>query len=51
MKQIDEDLMGEVEHLRQKLAELEQLAKGRELIGALNFRHAYDSENEKAKST
>ncbi|KAL9458225.1 hypothetical protein AB3S75_007147 [Citrus x aurantiifolia] len=51
MKQRDEDLMREVERLRQKLAELEQLAKGRELIGALNFRHAYDSENEKAKST
>ncbi|KAH9742752.1 Optic atrophy 3 protein [Citrus sinensis] len=51
MKQRDEDLMREVERLRQKLAGLEQLAKGRELIGALNFRHAYDSENEKAKST
>lgn len=51
MKQRDEDLAREVERLKQKLSELEQLANGRGLSGTLNFRHAHDSENAKAKST
>lgn len=51
MKQTDEHLAREVEHLKQKLAELEQLAKGRGLSGIFHFRHAHDTQNEKIKST
>lgn len=39
MRQRDEDLAKEVELLRQKLEELEQLAKGRGLGGIFNIRH------------
>lgn len=39
MRQRDENLAKEVELLRQKLEELEQLAKGRGLGGIFNIRH------------
>ncbi|KAI3718986.1 hypothetical protein L6452_19872 [Arctium lappa] len=39
MKQRDEDLAKEVESLKQKLQELEQLAKGKGLAGVFNFKN------------
>lgn len=39
MKQRDDDLAKEVDLLKQKLEELEQLAKGRGLRGIFNIRH------------
>lgn len=39
MKQRDEDLAKEVECLKQKLQELEQLAKGKALAGVFNFKN------------
>ncbi|RZR83095.1 hypothetical protein BHM03_00009650 [Ensete ventricosum] len=39
MKQKEEELVREVEQLKQKLSEIERLAKGRGLSGFLNFRH------------
>lgn len=50
MRQRDEDLAREVELLKHKVEELEQLAKGRGLSGIFHFRHAPLSEDEKAKS-
>lgn len=49
MRQRDEDLAREVELLKKKLEELEQLAKGRGIAGYFNFRNAQGPENEKAK--
>ncbi|XP_028088883.1 optic atrophy 3 protein homolog isoform X3 [Camellia sinensis] len=43
MKQRDEDLAREVEILKQKIAEVEQLAKGQGLGGMFNFRHAHSA--------
>ncbi|XP_062095797.1 OPA3-like protein [Humulus lupulus] len=40
MKQRDDDLLREVESLRRKLEELEQLSKGRGLGGVFHFKHA-----------
>ncbi|KAF4388818.1 hypothetical protein CsatB_000990 [Cannabis sativa] len=40
MKQRDDDLLREVESLKRKLEELEQLSKGRGLSGVFNFKHA-----------
>ncbi|XP_048230252.1 OPA3-like protein isoform X2 [Ricinus communis] len=40
MRQRDEQLAKEVEILRQKLEEIEQLAKGRGLGGIFNFKHS-----------
>lgn len=40
MRQRDEQLAREVEDLKQKLAEIEQLAKGRGLAGVFNLRQA-----------
>ncbi|XP_062153115.1 OPA3-like protein [Alnus glutinosa] len=51
MKQRDEDLAKEIELLRHKIEELEQLAKGRRLTGIFNFRHAHAIEDGKPKST
>jgi hypothetical protein len=51
MKQRDEDLAKEIELLRHKIEELEQLAKGRGLTGIFNFRHAQAIEDGKPKST
>ncbi|KAG6722759.1 hypothetical protein I3842_03G176300 [Carya illinoinensis] len=51
MKQRDEDLAKEVEHLRQKIEELEQLAKGRGLTGIFHIRHAHTNEDGKLKNT
>lgn len=39
VKQVSEDLSKEVELLKDRLQELEQLARGRGLSGVLNFRH------------
>ena len=49
MKQRDEDLAREVELLKQKIEELEQLARGRGFVGLFNFRHAHGAEDGKAK--
>lgn len=43
MKQRDEDLAREIELLKQKIEEIEQVAKGRGLSGILHFRHAHTS--------
>ncbi|KAL7219314.1 hypothetical protein ACSBR2_012397 [Camellia fascicularis] len=43
MKQRDEDLAREAEILKQKIAEVEQLAKGQGLGGMFNFRHAHSA--------
>lgn len=48
MRQRDEELAKEVELLRQKLAEIEQIARGRGLAGVFNLRHA---QAEEAKPT
>lgn len=44
MRQRDEELAKEVELLKQKLAEIEQMARGRGLAGVFNFRHAHTEE-------
>ncbi|PSS14477.1 OPA3-like protein [Actinidia chinensis var. chinensis] len=41
MKQRDEDLAREVELIKHKVAELQQLARGRGLVGTFNFWHAH----------
>lgn len=51
MKQRDEDLAREVELLKKKIEELENLARGRGLTGLFSFRHAHATEDEKTKST
>ncbi|PON41496.1 Optic atrophy 3-like [Parasponia andersonii] len=51
MKQRDDDLVREIELLRKKVEEIEQLAKGRGLSGILNFRHTHTTEDGKAKPT
>ncbi|RVW46765.1 hypothetical protein CK203_084471 [Vitis vinifera] len=48
LKQRDEDLAREVEQLKHKLEELEQLAKGQGLSGLFNFKHARATEDGKA---
>ncbi|KAL6330153.1 hypothetical protein AAG906_040073 [Vitis piasezkii] len=48
LKQRDEDLAREVEQLKHKLEELEQLAKGQGLSGLFNFKHAHVTEDGKA---
>ncbi|KAK0589804.1 hypothetical protein LWI29_018683 [Acer saccharum] len=50
MKQRDDDIAREVELLKHKLEELEQLAKGRGLSGLFHFKHPHHAEDEKAKS-
>ncbi|CAL5394594.1 unnamed protein product [Camellia sinensis] len=49
MKQRDEDLAREVEILKQKIAEVEQLAKGQGLGGMFNFRHAHSARDGHSK--
>ncbi|KAG8385498.1 hypothetical protein BUALT_Bualt03G0051600 [Buddleja alternifolia] len=51
MRQRDEDLAKEVELLKQKLAEIEQMARGRGLAGVLNFRHAHAEEAKPSPAT
>ncbi|KAK3043353.1 hypothetical protein RJ639_002655 [Escallonia herrerae] len=46
MKQRDEDLAREIELLKQKYAELEQLAKGRGLSGIFKIRNAHNNEGQ-----
>ncbi|WCJ30876.1 Optic atrophy 3 protein (OPA3) [Euphorbia peplus] len=41
MKQRDEELARELEHLKLKVEELEQLVKARGLFGLFNFRHPH----------
>lgn len=48
MKQRDEEIAREVDVLKNKIAEIEQLAKGRGLGGIFNFKHA---DNGQVKST
>ncbi|KAK7246432.1 hypothetical protein RIF29_41300 [Crotalaria pallida] len=48
VKQGSEDLAKEVELLKEKIQELEQLARGRGLSGVLNFRHNSNTESGKA---
>ena len=50
MKQRDEDLAREVELLKQKLQEIEQLAKGRGLGGIFQLKHSAAEEGKTAKS-
>lgn len=50
MRQRDEELAREVELLKQKLEELEQLAKGRGLGGLFNIRHTNIETGKAAKS-
>ncbi|XP_002525158.2 OPA3-like protein isoform X2 [Ricinus communis] len=50
MKQKDEELAREVELLKQKLEEIEELAKGRKLAGFFNFKHGHTLENGKANT-
>lgn len=40
MRQRDEELAKEVELLKQKLGEIEHMARGRGLAGVFNFRNA-----------
>ncbi|XP_057948663.1 OPA3-like protein [Malania oleifera] len=47
MKQRDEDLARELQQLKHKLEELEQLAKGRGLTGIFNLKNVH-TENEKS---
>lgn len=47
MKQRDEDLAREIELLKQKLEELEHLARARGLTGLFEFRHAHATDNSK----
>lgn len=49
MKQRDEDLAREIEHLKQKIEDMEHLAKGRGLSGLLHFRNAHTTEDGKEK--
>lgn len=49
MKQTDENLAREVEQLKQKIEEIEQLARGRGIVGFFNFKHAHGTEDGKAK--
>ncbi|KAL0353037.1 UNVERIFIED_CONTAM: OPA3-like protein [Sesamum angustifolium] len=44
LRQQDEELAKEVELLKQKLAEIEQMARGRGLAGVFSFRHAHIEE-------
>lgn len=48
MRQRDENLAKEVELLKEKLAEIEQMARGRGLAGLINFRHAHTEESKPA---
>ena len=43
MKEKDEDLTKEVEHFKQKLQELEHLARRQGLSGIFNFLHPHDA--------
>ncbi|KAH6773658.1 Optic atrophy 3 protein [Perilla frutescens var. hirtella] len=43
MRQRDEELAKEVDLLKQKLAEIEQIARGRGLAGVFNFRQAEEA--------
>lgn len=45
MKQRDDDLAREIEILKQKISEVEQLAKGRGLTGIFNLRHAHGADD------
>ncbi|XP_057954867.1 OPA3-like protein [Malania oleifera] len=51
LKQRDEDLARELEILKNKAQELEQLNKGRGLGGIFNFRHAHAAEEREASSS
>ncbi|KAI5657210.1 hypothetical protein M9H77_26003 [Catharanthus roseus] len=50
MRQRDEELAREVELLKSKLQEIEQLAQKRGLAGVFNFRHAHTDESKPAIS-
>ncbi|XP_004485848.1 uncharacterized protein [Cicer arietinum] len=51
MRQKNDGLAEEVELLKHRLQELEQLARGRGLTGILNFKHIINNENGKAEKT
>lgn len=51
MRQKNDGLAEEVELLKLRLQELEQLARGRGLTGILNFKHIISKENEKTEKT
>ncbi|CAA6668213.1 unnamed protein product [Spirodela intermedia] len=50
LKQRDEELAREVELLRERLSEIEKLAKGRSLAGIFSFRHGGSPEDSKPTS-
>ncbi|KAL6991125.1 hypothetical protein U1Q18_009244 [Sarracenia purpurea var. burkii] len=49
LRQRDEEVAREVEHLKLKLEELEQLARGRGLAGVLNFRQTHSEDVKSGK--
>lgn len=51
VRQKNDGLAEEVEILKRRLQELEQLARGRGLTGILNFKHIISKENEKTEKT
>lgn len=51
VRQKNDGLAEEVELLKRRLQELEQLARGRGLTGILNFKHIISKENEKTEKT
>lgn len=51
VRQKNDGLAEEVELLKHRLQELEQLARGRGLTGILNFKHIISKENEKTEKT
>lgn len=51
IKDRNEDLAREVQLLKQKLEELEELARGRGLAGIFNFRHAHAHASDERKTT
>ncbi|AES63922.1 hypothetical protein MtrunA17_Chr2g0283001 [Medicago truncatula] len=51
VRQKNDGLAEEVELLKLRLQELEQLARGRGLTGILNFKHIISKENEKTEKT
>lgn len=49
MKQRDDDIAREIEILKQKIENLEELSKGRGLTGLFHFRHPHTTEGENVK--
>lgn len=50
MKQRDEDLAREIEGLKNKISEIEQLARGKGLGSIFNLRHTHEIKDKQEKS-